>query len=53
MGVCHLFWGDENVLKLGSGLIYSTLPGAGILHTECILHIECSTFHSIIFQDLE
>ena len=23
------------------------LPGAGILH------IECSTFHSIIFQDLE
>ena len=29
------------------------LPGAGILHTECILHIECSTFHSIIFQDLE
>ena len=29
------------------------LPGAGILHIECILNIECSTFHSIIFQDLE
>ena len=29
------------------------LPGAGLLHIECILHIECSTFHSIIFQDLE
>ena len=29
------------------------LPGAGILPIECILHIECSTFHSIIFQDLE
>ena len=29
------------------------LPGAGILHIECIMHIECSTFHSIIFQDLE
>ena len=29
------------------------LPGAGILHIECILHIEFSTFHSIIFQDLE
>ena len=26
---------------------YAQLPGAGILH------IECSTFHSIIFQDLE
>ena len=25
----------------------AALPGAGILH------IECSTFHSIIFQDLE
>lgn len=23
-GVCLLFWGDENVLNLGSGLIYST-----------------------------
>ena len=29
------------------------LPEAGILHIECILNIECSTFHSIIFQDLE
>ena len=29
------------------------LLGAGILHIECILYIECSTFHSIIFQDLE
>ena len=29
------------------------LPGAGILYIECILHMECSTFHSIIFQDLE
>ena len=29
------------------------LLGAGILHIECVLHIECSTFHSIIFQDLE
>ena len=29
------------------------LPGAGILYIECILHIECSTSHSIIFQDLE
>ena len=29
------------------------LPGAGILYIECILHIECSTFHSIILQDLE
>src|SRR5574340_1280877 len=24
-----------------------------ILSAYCILHIECSTFHSIIFQDLE
>ena len=31
----------------------AALPGAGILHIEFILHIECSTFHSIIFQDLE
>ena len=29
------------------------VPGAGILHIECILHTECSTFHSIMFQDLE
>ena len=29
------------------------LPGASILSAYCILHIECSTFHSIIFQDLE
>ena len=29
------------------------VPGAGTLHIECILHIKCSTFHSIIFQDLE
>ena len=29
------------------------VPGASILHIECILHTECSTFHSIIFQDLE
>ena len=35
------------------GSIPGQVPGAGILHTECILHIECSTFYSIIFQDLE
>ena len=29
---------------------YHSLPGAGILHIEFILHIECSTFRSIIFQ---
>ena len=28
-------------------IMVSQVPGAGILH------IECSTFHSIIFQDLE
>ena len=33
--------------------MYRLLPGAGILHIECILNIECSTFHSIVFQDLE
>ena len=31
----------------------SKVPGASILHIECIMHIECSTFHSTIFQDLE
>ena len=33
--------------------LHGKLPGAGILHIEGILHTECSTFHSIIFQDLE
>ena len=28
-------------------------PAYCILSAYCILHIECSTFHSIIFQDLE
>ena len=28
-------------------------PAYRILSAYCILHIECSTFHSIIFQDLE
>ena len=34
-------------------MVKDKVPGAGILHIECILHVECSTFHSIIFQDLE
>ena len=34
-------------------IMVSQVPGAGILHIECILHLECSTFHSIIFQDLK
>ena len=34
-------------------LIFTWVLGASIVHIECILHIECSTFHSIIFQDLE
>ena len=34
-------------------MVKDKVPGAGILHIECILHAECSTFHSIIFQDLE
>src|SRR5574337_1001900 len=32
---------------------YRREPAYCILSAYCILHIECSTFHSIIFQDLE
>ena len=35
--------------------LWLCVPGAGILHIECILHIAywVQHFHSIIFQDLE
>src|SRR5574337_678307 len=32
---------------------YCREPAYCILSAYCILHIECCTFHSIIFQDLE
>ena len=34
----------KNLPALQEGLIPGSVPGAGILHMECILHIECSTF---------
>ena len=36
-----------------STIITCREPAYCILSAYCILHIECSTFHSIIFQDLE
>ena len=50
--------GIINSMHLSLSKLWETVkdrevPGAGILHIECILHAECSTFHSIIFQDLE
>ena len=44
---------DMSLSKLWETVKDREVPGAGILHIECILHAECSTFHSIIFQDLE
>ena len=48
----------QNIQKLATELHLAVLRNkkggdAGSRHIECILHIECSTFHSIIFQDLE
>ena len=58
---CIFYWGQKYIyiLMVASNPLVSyqflnyRVPGAGMLHIECILHIECSTFHSIIFQDLE
>ena len=41
------FVAGEDKGKDSQGTRFSVLPGTGILH------IECSTSHSIIFQDLE
>ena len=39
--------------RLEARFLYCREPAHCILSAYCILHIECSTFHSIIFQDLE
>jgi len=60
----HIIGGPKGADGEGNGtpLQYSCLenpmdgcqePAYCILSAYCILHIECSTFHSIIFQDLE
>ena len=41
------------IFKLKWGFPNCREPAYCILSAYCILHIECSTFHSIIFQDLE
>ena len=48
----------QNIQKVATELHLAVLRNkkggdAGSRHIECILHIECSTFHSIILQDLE
>ena len=45
------FLGWEDPLEKGEAICQE--PAYCILSACCILHIECSTFHSIIFQDLE